>query len=69
MYKELLTDLQVFIKERVGDTITLNIPTLYHGFTDSNTTTFLNANNTAARDQSVLVIEDLARCTNQASRS
>lgn len=57
----MLADLQVFIKERVGDTITLSIPTLYHGFTDSNNTAFLNANSTSAPDQSVLVIEDLAR--------
>ena len=60
VYKELLTDLQVFIKERVGDKIKLNIPTLYHGFTDSNTT-FVNNTNGGASDQSVLVIEDLAR--------
>jgi hypothetical protein len=60
VYKELLTDLQTFIKERVGDTIKLNIPTLYHGFTDSNGA-FVNNTNGGARDQSVLVIEDLAR--------
>ena len=60
VYKELLTDLQTFIKERVGDKIKLNIPTLYHGFTDSNST-FVNNTNGGARDQSVLVIEDLAR--------
>lgn len=58
VYKELLTDLQQFIKNRVGDTIKLNIPTLYHGFTDSNTPSLMNG---GSKDQSVLVIEDLAR--------
>jgi len=62
VYKDLLADLQTFIKERVGDTISLNIPTFYHSLSDTNvSTSSLNMENTTARDPSVLVIEDLAR--------
>jgi len=49
----LLADLQTFIKERVGDTIVLNIPTFSYGQAESV--------ETLAGDPSLLVIEDLAR--------
>lgn len=61
VYKELLTDLQTFIRERVGNTITLNIPTFYLEPVDTNDTTIMNADNMVPRDPSVLVVEDLAR--------
>ena len=36
VYTELLRDLRAFVKDRVGTTITLNLPNLYHGFTAKN---------------------------------
>ena len=68
VYHELLRDLQTFITERLPrNPIQLNIPKLYHGFTettetsDEGTKTLLGTSPTFnVRDQSVLVIEDLA---------
>ena len=36
VYTELLRDLRAFVKDRVGNTVTLNLPNLYHGFTAKN---------------------------------
>lgn len=68
VYHELLRDLQTFITERLPrNPIQLNIPKLYHGFTETTETseegtkTLLGTSPTFnVRDQSVLVIEDLA---------
>ncbi len=49
VYSELLRDLQTFVRSRVGDTVKLKIPTLYHSYEDG------------ASDNHVLVIEDLAQ--------
>ena len=36
VYTELLRDLRAFVKDRVGNNVTLNLPNLYHGFTAKN---------------------------------
>lgn len=63
VYAELLRDLQTFINERLPrNPIKLNIPKLYHGFTDLENETkpnLLGQPQFNVRDQSVLVIEDL----------
>jgi len=66
VYHELLRDLQKFINERLPrNPIVLNIPKLYHGFSNTSSTEEKLPNLLAGpmqfsqRDQSVLVIEDL----------
>ncbi len=49
VYSELLRDLKKFVRKRVGETVQLKIPTLYHAYEDGST------------DSHVLVIEDLAK--------
>ncbi len=49
VYSELLRDLKKFVRSRVGETVQLKIPTLYHSYEDGST------------DSHVLVIEDLAK--------
>ncbi len=52
VYSELLRDLKKFVRSRVGETVQLKIPTLYHSYEDGST------------DSHVLVIEDLAKYEN-----
>lgn len=44
-----MRDLKKFVRQRVGETVQLKIPTLYHAYEDGST------------DSHVLVIEDLAK--------
>ena len=55
VYAEFLKDLQKFIKDRVGDTVQLKIPELYHGYQS------VAPEGSEQADSHVLVIEDLAK--------
>ena len=54
VYTELIRDLKRFVKDRVGNEVDFNIPTLYHGCTTKN-------DPGPNGDRSVLVIEDLGQ--------
>ena len=54
VYTELIRDLKRFVKDRVGTTVSFNVPALYHGLTAKN-------DPGPDGDRSVLVIEDLSQ--------
>ena len=54
VYTELIRDLKRFVKDRVGNEVDFNVPTLYHGCTTKN-------DPGPNGDRSVLVIEDLGQ--------
>ena len=61
VYTELIRDLKRFVKDRVGNEVDFNVPTLYHGCTTKN-------DPGPNGDRSVLVIEDLGQrgnCNNK----
>ena len=63
VYTELIRDLKRFVKDRVGNEVDFNVPTLYHGCTTKN-------DPGPNGDRSVLVIEDLGQrgnCPHQIS--
>lgn len=63
VYTELIRDLKRFVKDRVGNEVDFNVPTLYHGCTTKN-------DPGPNGDRSVLVIEDLGQrgnCNNKFS--